>query len=177
MRTLVKKWIHFLWRKCHHFDFRQGMGFIWIFEKKWWKKLRKLVRKWIHFFWRKCHHFDFRQGMGFTLIFEKKWWTTMQKLIRNWIHFFWRKCHHFNFRQGMGFTTIFEKNGEKNFENWPENEFCILPPRIPFVFLSSIQISFLWLSASTWETRREILEDCRSTFYLQLLPSSWFCPR
>ena len=23
---------------------------------------------------------------------------------------------------------IFEKNGEKNGENWLENEFCILPP-------------------------------------------------
>ena len=23
----------------------------------------------------------------------------------------------------MGFTTIFETNGEKNFENWSENEF------------------------------------------------------
>ena len=28
----------------------------------------------------------------------------------------------------MGFTRIFEKNGEKNCENWSENEFCILPP-------------------------------------------------
>ena len=32
-RKLVRKWIHFFWRKCHHFDFRQGMGFTRTFEK------------------------------------------------------------------------------------------------------------------------------------------------
>ena len=32
-QTLVRQWIHFFWRKCHHFDFCQGMGFTRIFEK------------------------------------------------------------------------------------------------------------------------------------------------
>ena len=38
MRKLVRNWIHFFWRKCHHFNFRPGMGFTTIFEKNGEKK-------------------------------------------------------------------------------------------------------------------------------------------
>ena len=38
MRNLVRNLIHFFWRKCNHFNFRQGMGFTTIFEKNGEKK-------------------------------------------------------------------------------------------------------------------------------------------
>ena len=79
-----------------------------------------------HFFGENAVTSIFAKGWD-SLGLSKKLWTKPRKLVRKSIHFFWRKCHHFDFCQGMGFTTIFEKNGEKNFENWPENEFCILP--------------------------------------------------
>ena len=44
LRKLVRKWIHCLWRKCHHFNFRQGMGFTTIFEKNG-EKIAKIGQK------------------------------------------------------------------------------------------------------------------------------------
>ena len=96
--TLIKiTTFYFFWRKCCHFDFRQGMGFTRIVKKNCERNFENWSENEFTSFGKNAITSIFAKGWE-SLWFSKKWWKKLRELVRKWILYptstLWLK--HFN---------------------------------------------------------------------------------
>ena len=130
--TLIKiTRFYFFWRKCCHFDFRQGMGFTTIFEKKGEKNGENWSEIEFTSFGENAITLIFARGRESLGFLKKKNGEKMAKIGQKLNSLLLAKMPSLQFSPRDGIHYDFRKKRWKKGENWSENKFCILPPQNP----------------------------------------------